>query len=200
MAEIPEIPKFDASAVSVPEPSTVDQFDSGAGLTAEDQAMLERLSKLGSATQPQTQTQPQMSRSDNIISDSKQKSPPRPLKQRSSKAAKELDAELEEMAADDGLMEDRRAAARKLQERLESDPEFAERYKAQQAARAQKETRDDYSVDECSLDGTLADEDDLPRVQEDSEKMDALTMALERLGKACILIQNVNTLHVHIHK
>lgn len=180
------IPDFDAAGIPEAESAVPP-------LSPADQAMVEKLARLSAAHH-------ETSRSDNILetSESKQKAPR--TTQKVQKATKSLDVGLDAVAADDGLMEDRRTAARKLNERLEKDPEFAEQYKAEQAALAVRKV---YLPDEEDSESPIVDEDEL-EPNETSEplidKMEAMTLALERLGKACILIQNVGVMHVHIHK
>lgn len=199
------VPDFDDSDI----PDLAETEPIAAPLSSSDQAMVEKLAKLSSAHHTG-------SRSDNIVQDATEqtfhKSPPRPprpprqiranteseaKKAQIQKATKSLDAGLDAVALDDGLMEDRRTAARKLQERLASDPEFERQYMAKQAALVNQKA---YIPDEDEPED-LVDEDDMPdESNEQDDKMEAMTLALERLGKACILIQNVGVMHVHIHK
>jgi hypothetical protein len=200
------VPDFDASDI----PDLTETEPITALLSSSDQAMVEKLAKLSSAHHAG-------SRSDNIVSEASEpvtfrKSPSRPPRQvrdvknvkqahnvkdvkQVQEATRSLDAGLDAVALDDGLMEDRRTAARKLQERLASDPEFEKRFIAEQAA-IDKKAYASYIPDEESE--NLVDEDDIE--PEQTDKMEAMTLALERLGKACILIQNVGVMHVHIHK
>jgi len=196
------VPDFDASDI----PDLTESEPAPAPLSSSDQAMVEKLAKLSSAHHSG-------SRSDNIVSDASEpkmqtnrKSPSRPprkagvepndpKKSQIQKATQSLDAGLDAVALDDGLMEDRRTAARKLQERLANDPEFEKQYMAEQAALAGMKS---YIPDEDEPQN-LIDEDEIESNNQ-TDKMEAMTLALERLGKACILIQNVGVMHVHIHK